>query len=141
MFCRERKKKIRASHVMPDSLAASSRLMLSRRPISTQPQPDTTHTCRTLLIQHPPIPLLANPKLILILLSLLNLDLFVELVIAGLVGGMMHLLWLPCWVGERTSEENRWLDSLFEELDRHGDCLGCHYGCVLERKAADFEAW
>jgi hypothetical protein len=77
----------------------------------------------------------------LILLSLLNLDLFMELVIAGLVGVMLHLLRLPCWIGERTREEDRWVDSLFGELDRHGNCLGCHYGCVSERKAADFEAW
>jgi hypothetical protein len=30
---------------------------------------------------------------------------------------------------------------LLGELDRHGNCLGCHYGSVSERKAADFGAW
>ena len=72
-------------------------------------------TCGCVVTQYPPITF-ANTELVLILVSLLNLYIFAELVFVLFIDGVLHLLWLPRWVGEGAGEIDRRLSPWLREL-------------------------
>lgn len=98
--------------------------------------PRKTHRvcrCRTrrgILIQHPPIPV-SNSKFVLIFFPLLDFNFLVVSVFVMLVDCVLHLLKMPCWLGEGTSEVDGWYGPRPRILDRHRNLLRCHGGAIL----------